>query len=470
MKLCPTLVLFALFLLAAPVQANDDDLPTLDGSWQGVIAIAGQELPVVFEISDDGLGDWKGHMLSPSQTDQQIPLTSVSFHDREVTILVEYVGGSYRGKLAASGRSIRGDWKQGALEVSLDLDRHEKPFAYERPQTPKAPFPYPVEKVKFPNSLAKLSLAGTLSLPKDRVSPAPAVVLVSGSGPQDRDETIAGHKPFAVIADYLARRGVAVLRYDDRGVGESEGTFEFGTTLDFATDAWAAVEFLKSRPEIDPEKIGLIGHSEGGLIAPIVSTKREGIAFLVLLAAPCLPGDQTLLSQSKAVGEASGLSSEMLALNQQFSQAVFDLMTQPNPDLEKVRDLGARFEKEAKELSADDAKALENLGPILQQQLSMLESPWFMNFLNLDPAEYFRKVTCPVLALNGELDLQVLADLHLPAIEAAVPKGLVTTRRLSGLNHLFQKAETGLPAEYATIEETISPGVLTNIGDWILGF
>ncbi|MCB1228908.1 MAG: alpha/beta fold hydrolase [Verrucomicrobiae bacterium] len=440
---------------------------SLAGTWQGVIAIGGKEIPVVFEISSDGRNGWKGHLLSPSQTDQKIPLSLIDYHDRDLNLAAEIIGGSFRGKMTSSGRSIRGDWTQGGFTVPLDLDFSEEAFAYDRPQTPKPPFPYVTEEVSFPNPLGKNELAGTLSFPEKPISPLPAVVLITGSGPQDRDETIAGHKPFAVIADYLTRRGIAVLRYDDRGVGKSTGTFEYGTTMDFATDAWAAVEYLKTRSEIDPEKIGLLGHSEGGLIAPIVAAKREGIAFLVLLAGPGLRGDQTLLTQSKAIGEAAGLKPEMLQLSQQFSKAVYELLTQPNPDLSRVQELGEKFEEEARKLNSEDLEALNQLGPMLEQQMKMIESPWFSNFLAIDPAEYLRQVTCPVLALNGKKDLQVIADLQLPAIEAALPSGKRTVRALPDLNHLFQKAETGLPGEYAAIDETISPTVLKIIGDWI---
>ncbi len=442
--------------------------PSLEGSWNGVITLPGQELPLVFEFAPDSRDGWKGHLLSPSQTDQQIPLTSVLLRGRELSITVESVGGTYRGKLTATGRSLKGEWSQGAFKTPLDLDHSDKPFAYDRPQTPKAPFPYASEEVRFPHPHDGHVLAGTLTLPNNPARPLAAVVLISGSGPQDRDETIAGHRPFAVIADYLTRRGHAVLRYDDRGVGRSTGSFENGTTLDFASDAGAAVDYLKTRPDIDPARIGLLGHSEGGLIGPIVASQRpDDIAFLILLAGPGLRGDQILLTQSKAIGEASGVSPAILTLTQQFSKALYEVLTRPNPDTARVGELGQRFGEEVKKLAPDDLKAMENIGTIIEQQLKQVESPWFSNFLVLDPAEYLRKVRCPVLALNGKKDLQVLADLNLPAIEAALPADLRTTHALPGLNHLFQKADTGLPTEYPTLDETISPTVLKLIGDWM---
>lgn len=463
-------ILFSLFL-APPLLAAAED-PKLEGHWNGVIEAGEKEIPVVFQIENAGAGKLTGIMLSPSQTDAKIPLTAVSLFDRKVNIAVDLVGGAYEGKINAGGDRIRGEWTQAGFKTELELEHSDEAFAYERPQTPKPPFPYRSENVRFPNSLGKNQLGGTLTLPEKPVNPVPAVVLISGSGPQDRDETIAGHKPFAVLADYLTRRGIAVLRYDDRGVGESTGTFEFGTTLDFATDAWAAVEYLKTQRDIDPKRIGLIGHSEGGLIAPIVATKREDVAFLVLLAGPGLTGDLTLLTQVKAIGEASGLRPEMVSLNQRFLKSVYEVLTEPNPDLAALESLGKEFEKEIQNLAGSDLEAIGQVGPLIEQQMKMIESPWFAQFLTTDPATYLSQISVPVLSLIGEHDMQVLPDLHLPAIEAALqsnpkasPQNLI--EEVPGVNHLFQRTESGLPGEYGTIEETISPNVMRKIGDWI---
>ena len=462
-------LLAALLASSVPVASSE---PNLEGNWNGVIEVAGSEIPVVFQFENAGAGKLTGIMLSPSQTDAKIPLTAVSLFDRKVNIAVDIVGGSYEGKMSARGDTIHGEWTQGGFTTELELEHSDEAFAYDRPQTPKPPFPYRSEKVRFPNSLGRIELGGTLTIPQDTVNPVPAVVLISGSGPQDRDETIAGHKPFAVIADYLTRRGIAVLRYDDRGVGDSNGTFEFGTTLDFATDAWAAVEYLRTQRAIDPKRIGLIGHSEGGLIAPIVATKREDVAFLVLLAGPGLTGDLTLLTQTKAIGEASGLRPELISLNQRFLKSIYEVLTEPDPDLAALEILGKEFEKEIKNLAAGDLQAMGEIGPLIEQQVKMIESPWFAQFLKLDPAAYLGRVSVPVLAVIGEHDMQVLPDLHLPAIEAALkanpqasPRNVV--EEIPGVNHLFQKTENGLPGQYSVIEETISPSVLRKIADWI---
>jgi len=284
---------------------------------------------------------------------------------------------------------------------------------------------------------------------------------------------MAGHKPFAVIADYLTRRGIAVLRYDDRGVGQSTATFEYGTTMDFATDAYAAVEWLKAQADIDPDQIGLIGHGEGGIVAPIVATKRDDIAFIVMLAGAGLRGDKTLLSQNKALGEAADLPPEFIQLSYQFSSAVYEALNAPEPDLARIQRMGAEFEKRAKTLDLKDLEKIAgaaDFGEFWANQLKMIESHWFRNFVKLDPGEYLQKVTCPVLVLNGDQDLQMIAEFQVPAIEghlATAGNTRVETHVLKGLNHLFQRCDTGLPNEYPLIEETMANSVLKLMANWI---
>ncbi|MCB1234446.1 MAG: alpha/beta hydrolase [Verrucomicrobiae bacterium] len=444
----------------------------ISGIWIGTLRAGAEELPVEFTIEPTGGGQFKGVLRSPKQTPEPMPITLVSFRDRDLKLVVDIVKGVYEGKVAANGKSIRGKWTQGGFTLALDLDYTPGGFAPNRPQTPKPPFPYAAEEVAFDNPLGKNRLAGTLTLPKNPLRPVPAVVLVTGSGPQDRDETIMGHKPFAVLADALTRKGIAVLRYDDRGVGKSTGSFEYGTTLDFATDAAAAVAFLKTRKEIDPARVGLIGHSEGGLVAPIVNAKRPGqAAFLVLLAAPGQRGDLILLQQNEALLKTAGATPAFVAVVREFNRAVYDLLTQPNPDIDKVRKLAADFETSAKKLTPEEGEKLSRIGSTIEDQMKALQTPWFANFLTLDPGEFLRQTKIPVLALNGERDLQVLADPNLAAIAQhlkAAENAKFDTRKLPDLNHLFQKAETGLPDEYWKIEETMDPAVPKAIAEWIL--
>jgi len=334
-----------------------------------------------------------------------------------------------------------------------------------RPQEPKPPFPYRSEEVEFVNHKAnRIQLAGTLTFP-EKGKNFPAVVLISGSGPQDRDETIMEHKPFLVIADHLTRRGIAVLRFDDRGTAKSGGDFQGATSADFATDVEAAVQFLKSRKEIDTRKIGLIGHSDGGIIAPMVAAKDKSIGFIVLLAAPGYSGADILLMQANAIGKASGMTEEQLKTAGELNKRIYEYAMSPNRDpftkQEIIRELMLHLPQNLTE------KQKENMA---NAQVEQLMSPWMQYFLKKNPEEDLKKVKCPVLALNGAKDLQVPAEKNITAIQTALKEGgnkNVTTRVFPDLNHLFQHADTGLPAEYHQIEETISPEALAYMAEWI---
>ena len=316
-----------------------------------------------------------------------------------------------------------------------------------RPQEPTPPYPYQEEQVTFVNAKAGITFAGTLTLPASPTA-SPAVVLITGSGAQDRDETIAGHKPFLVLADALTRRGIAVLRVDDRGVGGSGGTMATATSEDFVDDALAAVAYLRGRKDIDAKRIGLVGHSEGGLIAPIAATRSKDIAFIVLMAGPGITGDQILFLQGAAIMRANGASEAAISRNREVQQRLFDVI---------------RTEK-------DDAAAKEKIKSIAPGQ-ERVATPWFRYFLSYDPVPVLQKVTCPVLAINGEKDLQVPYRENLDAIGKALRAGGntdVTTLSMPNLNHLFQTSQTGAPSEYAKISETFAPAALDAISDWIL--
>jgi len=300
-----------------------------------------------------------------------------------------------------------------------------------------------------------------LTLPKG-AGPFPAVLLVAGSGPEDRDASLANHRPFLLIADALTRKGIAVLRYDKRGVGKSAGNPDAATTMDLAADAKAALAFLKSRKEIDGSRVGLIGHSEGAIIAPYLAGHSKEVKWLVLLAAPATPGEQTLLRQSELIGRAGGLSDEQLEASLGFDQAAYALVR-------KEKDPSALAEKLialVKESGLDAA-----LPPAaLETQLRMLSSPWFRFFLDYDPLPNLKAVSCPVLALYGQKDLQVAPKANLPLLQKVLQDAAnshAEVRELPELNHLFQHAYTGTPAEYAAIEETFSPEALALIVDWV---
>ena len=305
------------------------------------------------------------------------------------------------------------------------------------------------------DSVPGVTLSGTLTLPKAVVR-APAVLLISGSGPQDRDELVFGHRPFLVLADHLTRQGVAVLRMDDRGIGKSTGQFATATSEDFADDAAAGVSFLQKHARINPARIGLVGHSEGGLVAPLVATRAPGVAYLVLLAAPGVDGAAILIEQSARIGRAAGMSEEAITQNQGMQRKIFEIVrTEP--------DQAARLEKIKATLAGLPAGAAES-------QARQASLPWFRFFLAHDPAAVLEKVKQPVLALTGSLDLQVPPTQNMPPIKAALERGGnrdVTIDTPEGLNHLFQTAKTGALTEYSAIEETFAPAALERISTWI---
>ena len=339
-----------------------------------------------------------------------------------------------------------------------------------RPQEPKEPYNYTSEAIIFINDVAdSIELAGTLTLPKNIKNP-PVVILISGSGPQNRDEELMGHKPFLVLSDYLTNHGIAVLRFDDRGVGESKGNFQNATTFDFATDVEAAITYLKSRNDIDKTKIGLIGHSEGGLIAPIIASRNNTVAFIVLLAGPGVNGAKILETQAKKAGELAGTPEVFLNENQKLASIIYDII-RTHTDENIIKEQITKALNDYKVNNPMSVLAPYITPAMIEQQLSILKSDWICTFIRTEPKDYLEKTTCPVLALNGSKDFQVLPDINLEGIKNALEKAGnkdVTVKQLEGLNHLFQTAETGSMQEYNTIEETFSPIALEIIKDWIL--
>ena len=384
---------------------------------------------------------------------------------------------TFKGTLNDAGDEAEGEWTQGGRKLPLTLKR--QPTEYDsqnvwenRPQRPKGPFPYNSKLVTFENKKDNFTLSGTLTIPKKK-GRHPAVILISGSGPSDRDETIMEHKPFLVLADYLSRRGIAVLRYDDRGTGSSGGKFKGATTADFATDAAAAVEFLKSRKRINPDQIGLAGHSEGGLIAPIVCQQRDDVAFVVLMAATGVDGKTIIDSQTAAM-----LRVEMNEPQQQAELEVAIAMNRLIVTKAMEGDLSvddADFMKEVNSLierlpESEWEQAKSNIAASIGSAKKRLSGEWMQFFMNYDPRPALSQIECPVLAIIGTKDLQVLPDLNMPEIEKALEKGGNEDFEMTimeGLNHLFQKCETGSMNEYVSISETWNEVALKKIGDWI---
>lgn len=456
-------IMFCAFVLAAfavgPVWARSPAL----GAWYGVLETpaGGLRLLVRIRAAEDGTlaGDLESLDQAPGR---KFPLSAVHVGAEALEFEIPALGASFAGRFEAAAARWVGDFRQGGAALPLVLERKQEVTATpRRPQTPTPPFPYRVEEVRIPNPEADgVVLAGTLTLPPGDGA-FPAAILISGSGPQDRDETLFGHKPFLVIADYLTRHGIAVLRYDDRGVGESGGDFANATSADFASDARAAAAFLRRRPGIRADAVGFIGHSEGGLVGGLAAGEDPHIAYLVLLAGPGLPGIEILQAQNRFLLESQGRSEAEIARLQALNARILKAVA-------AAPDAGAARVAAGAILTAETRTALGLTDAASEKLVAQLASPWFRYFLRTDPAAILASIDSPVLALNGALDRQVPAAANLAAIARALSRnGDVTAQALPGLNHLFQHARTGVPAEYAGIEETFAGQALALIADWI---
>jgi hypothetical protein len=383
------------------------------------------------------------------------------------------------GRLNAEATEMVGKWSQG-LPMALTFKRVESvanPSALEpkRPQHPKPPFPYSDKEIAFPSDSGKIELAGTITIPS-MPGPHPLAILISGSGPQDRNETLFDHRPFLVIADHLTRNGIAVLRFDDRGVGKSTGKFAAANTMDFASDVQAAVNYARSLPEIASKQIGLIGHSEGGLIAPMVASQDQDIAWIVLLASPGVNGEQILYSQGQLIVAAEGGTQKDMNRQRRIQELAFQTIktSEPGASIEPhVQKIVEQILDPATDQDADPNKSTQlksALAALIRANLLAMKDPWFLFFSSHEPGPVLEKVRCPVLAMTGTKDVQVDPKLNLPKIEESLRKGgnpQFAIRELPGLNHLFQTCQTGGLSEYQTIEETFAPLALETMSNWI---
>lgn len=447
--------------------------PGLVGHWLGSLKpMPGIELRIALEVTGATADKLEGFLVSLDQGAARLPISTLTERDRSVHLESKRIGGVFDGKLNDDGSELVGEWQQGGLTNPLTFKRTAQAVSLQpanRPQLPKKPYPYTEEEVVVINQAAGVSLAGTLTLPAG-LGPHPAVVLITGSGPQDRDESLAGHRPFLVLADHLTRQGIAVLRCDDRGTGKSTGDFSRAIDSDFVVDALAEVAFLRTRKEIDPRRIGLVGHSEGGIVAPRAAAQSDDVAFIVLLAGVGLPMEEITLQQARDISRVLGLGEEQIAASVAVQRAIFKI-ARSEPDAAKAeKAIWQAYRDQAALMTDEQQKSFRNGEALLASKMKLMLSPWFRNMLAYDPRPTLGKVKCPVLALNGEKDLQVAAKENLVAIREALSAGgntRVKTVELPGLNHLFQICQTGSPTEYAKIEETFNPGALQEISDWI---
>lgn len=455
------LAIMTLWLLCgSPARAAPGPGP--EGLWLGMVDNGAGKLRLAFHVDRQPDGSLHATLDSLDQGATGIAVDRATITGATVRFEITRVGLVFEGVL--DGDTLAGTLTQGRA-LPLTLSRVDKIAAPRRPQEPKRPFPYREQDVSIAVAAAPrdpkragetITLAGTLSLPAGE-GPFPAVVFVTGSGSQDRDEEILGHKPFLVISDALVRRGIATLRVDDRGVGKSGGTAAQSTTLDFVEDVRSELAWLAGRPEIDRRAIGILGHSEGGLIAPIAASRDDRARFIVMLAAPAMTGDRILHAQWVMLGRAAGFSEAKIAADRAASEQLFRRLRTARTD-DEIDAAVAAF------IAADPSQRQAR-----ETARDLLRSPWLRTFLALDPVPYLEKLRVPVLALSGERDLQVLKD-NLPILERALRRAKnhdATVTLIPGVNHLFQHCKTGAPGEYGGIEETFAPEALQLITDWI---
>ena len=456
------------FLLAQEDQKKEEKKFT--SLWEGTLKISSVSLRIVFKIFNNDDGSLGAFLDSPDQGANNIPVSSITMTGDSLKIAIQMIGGSYIGKIYKDSAIVKGSFKQAGMVLPLDLKKIDKLAEVKRPQNPQKPYPYNDEEITFENKSANITLAGSFTYPKGE-GRFPAVVLVTGSGPQDRDEALMNHKPFLVISDYLTRNGIAVLRFDDRGLGKSKGNFAAATSEDFTTDALAAVEYLKTRKEVDPKKIGVAGHSEGGLIAPMCAVNSNDVSFIVLLAGPGVSGKDILILQTELIMKAEGSKEEDINKAVEQNKRIYKVITDESDSILMYKKLFALYDEDISKMSDDEKKKPDNSKESFERAIKTLLSPWFRFFIKYNPQPTIEQVTVPVLALNGEKDLQVPPFQNLPEIEKALKTGgnkNFKTVELPGLNHLFQPAKTGGVSEYGKIETTFSEDALKIMKDWIL--
>lgn len=438
----------------------------IQGTWLGELVIPGQVslrmgiiispredsgLKSVLNIIDQGTGD--------------IPCDETTYRNDSVIVRLRKLGIELSGPVNAEGDKIECTFRQRGGVFPVLFSRVEKLPELLRPQEPKSPFPYKVEEVVFENRKDGVRLSGTMTIP-EKSGRYPAVIMVTGSGKQNRDEEFAKHKPFMVIADYLTRNGIVVLRYDDRGVGKSTGNFDMASTGDFAEDAHAAITYLKTRTDVNPKMIGIIGHSEGGIVASVVATETSDVAFIVSLAGFMVDFEEVVIEQLMNQARQTGRSEEDIALERSWRKKLYGIAGEKTDSATAAKKMWAEYSK----LTEDEIRRLNWPKGRHESQVKQFLNPWWRYNLSLDNRKKLMSIKCPVLALYGALDKQVNADENMNFVEDALVNGKCRkfeVIKMCGLNHMFQTAVTGSEYEYFKIEETFSPEALKLISDWI---
>lgn len=436
--------------------------PDLYGVWQGDISVQGTALTLQFAIMEDAAGVYQTKMSVPQQMTADLECSSTTIEHDTLTISIDFADITVVVQMddVQHPTTLTGTYTQLGMDYPLVLSKTElDPATFNRrPQDPIPPYPYISQNVFFPQTVEQFTLAGTVTRPDD-TKQHPAIVFVSGSGSQDRNENMMNHRPFLVLSDALTRAGYVVLRYDDRGYAQSGGDPSNATTFDLANDAAAALDWLKEQPYVDPSELFVLGHSEGGIIAPILASQRNDLAGIISLAGPGIPGKEISTYQSQAMATAMGLPPEVLDQVISLNKQLLDLATDSSVDEEQRK-------ANVTQLLLDNGMPQDQI----DAQIASIFLPWQQTFLMLDPAVYLRQVAIPALILNGDKDFQVPATLSIPAIEQAFAEGKkpdYTVIIYPNLNHLFQPCITGMLDEYYQIETTIEPQVLVDIVQWL---
>ena len=459
-----TISAFVIAFIISIVNANSQDI---SGDWSGKAKRGDKEIIFVFNIKQEN-STYSTTMGVPTFRVSGVKPSTTTFTNGTLIIDGSNVGMNYKGIFNNEAQQFEGTYKEGGIEMTLNLKKGTvKIEESRRPQEPLKPYPYYEEDIVFENTESKIELAGTLTLP-NKSGKFPVVILISGSGPQDRDESFMGHKPFLVLADYLTKQGIGVLRFDDRGHGKSTGDFGNATTEDFSKDVLSAIAYLKTRKEVEIKNIGLIGHSEGGIIAPLVANNSKDVAFMVLLASTGISGTELSVMQSKTLRQFP--VEDEVAFEKNTRKAIA-IVTSNKSESEIKKELTKHYNDFLRPILTSLNVPEKNINAFIDSQLKTSLKPWSRYFLQYNPADEIEKLQIPVLSLNGSKDTQVNAKINQEGIQKALIKGNNQDYKiveLENLNHFFQKCETGKMDEYRKIEQTFSPTALKEISDWIL--
>ena len=458
-----------LFAFIFPIKAQQKNI---SGLWEGKLSV-GVEIRLVFHFARNADGSYTGSMDSPDQGVKGIPCSAVLVSGDSVTAEMGSIKGAFKGLLTTDSL-ISGNWKQGPGTYPLIMKQVKELSSLKRPQTPQPPFSYNSEDVVYTNADKSIHFGATFTYPK-AAGPFPAAILITGSGQQDRDETIFEHKPFAIIADYLTKKGFVVLRVDDRGIGQTNGDVQAATSMDFAGDVEAGIAWLKTRKETDIKKMGLIGHSEGVLIASIVASRNKDISFVVMLAGPGINGADLLTEQVAAVMNSSGVPIEASDAYKPIYRKIIEYVITEKDSAAAYTKARLAFSEWRRHqatavLGALNLSDSSNNEKIIGNMVKLLGSPWMKYFLAADPQPMVQKFSCKVLALNGSKDVQVLPVPNLAGIRSALAKSKskkYDVLQVEGVNHLFQHCKTCSPSEYGLLEESFAPEALAIMGKWM---